>query len=143
MDKAQVYELLNANPAFALATIDAGAPRVRGMLLYRADEGGIIFHTGNFKDVHKQLQADPRVEAYFFDPKKFTEIRINGVVEELTGEALKVEIANHPSRAFVKGWLDADREGFMKMFVVYRIKDAKACEWTMDKNMAPKDWFSV
>jgi len=139
-----VYELMNKNPAFALATVDQGAPRVRGMLLYSAGAEGIIFHSGAFKDLHKQLLADPRVELYFFDPKTFVEVRVNATVEIVDDNAFKTEIANHPSRAFVKKWMESGNlEEFFKMFMVYRLKNPKACAWTMETNFAPKVWFDL
>lgn len=55
MNKNKIFNFLNANPVFHLATVDGNKPHVRGLLLYRADENGIIFHTGKMKDLHKQL----------------------------------------------------------------------------------------
>ena len=35
------------------------------MLLFKADNRqGIIFHTGTFKDLYRQLQANPSVEMF-------------------------------------------------------------------------------
>ena len=51
MNEKEMYDLMNANPAFHLATVEGEQPRVRGMLLFRADENGIIFHTASTKDV--------------------------------------------------------------------------------------------
>lgn len=44
MTKTEIIDLINKNPASHLATVDGTRPRVRGMLIYRADEQGIIFH---------------------------------------------------------------------------------------------------
>jgi len=46
MTKQEVFEAISKSPAFYLATLDGDQPRVRGMMLYKADENGIIFHTG-------------------------------------------------------------------------------------------------
>jgi len=46
LQKSQIFDLLNKNLVFFLATVEGTEPRVRGMMLYRADESGIIFHTG-------------------------------------------------------------------------------------------------
>ena len=62
MTKDQIFELMNSNLAFYLATVENGEPRVRGMMLYKADETGIIFHTGAFKDVYRQIIANPNVQ---------------------------------------------------------------------------------
>ena len=65
MTKSEILALINANPACHLATVEGNAPRVRGILLYRADENGLVFHTGNTKDLHRQLTRNPKVEFCF------------------------------------------------------------------------------
>ena len=40
-------------------------PRVRGMMMYRADASGLIFHTGNYKALAQQLAANQQVEVCF------------------------------------------------------------------------------
>ena len=57
MTKEQIFELINGmqNPVMYVATSENGQPHVRGILLYSADENGIVFHTGKFKALHKIL----------------------------------------------------------------------------------------
>ncbi|MDY3790969.1 MAG: pyridoxamine 5'-phosphate oxidase family protein [Oscillospiraceae bacterium] len=55
MTPQEMFRLINENPAFYLATSDGDQPRVRGMLLYRADKNGFIFHTASTKDVFSQI----------------------------------------------------------------------------------------
>jgi len=43
MDKNEIFNLINQNPVFFLAITDGDQPRVRGMLLYRADESVLYF----------------------------------------------------------------------------------------------------
>ena len=90
------------NPGFHLATIDGDFPRVRGMFLFRADSNGIIFHTGAFKDLYSQVLACPNVELCFNEQN--TQVRVSGCLEIIDDNALKDEIVNHPSRAFLQGW---------------------------------------
>ena len=47
MTKEELYTMMNQNPAFHLSTVEGNQPHVRGMLLFRADENGIIFHTAS------------------------------------------------------------------------------------------------
>ena len=61
MGKKHVFEIINRNPVMFLATIDGSEPRVRGMMLYKADESGIVFHTGPQKDVYRQIIENPNV----------------------------------------------------------------------------------
>ena len=99
MNKNEVYDFLNENPGFHLATVEDNQPRVRGMLLFRADENGIIFHTASKKDVYKQLIKNPNSEMCFNSPIK--QIRVTGEILEVENSELKEEIFNHPSRKYL------------------------------------------
>ncbi|MHC4570699.1 MAG: pyridoxamine 5'-phosphate oxidase family protein [Planctomycetota bacterium] len=83
MTKKQVFEFIRNNPVFSLATSEENKPHVRTMMLYRADESGIIFTTGENKDVHRQLSANPQVEMCFYSAEEQRQIRIGGTVEVL------------------------------------------------------------
>lgn len=138
MNKEEIYELMNENPVFYLATADGDKPKVRGMLLYKADKEGIVFHTGTMKLVYEQLKNNPNVELCFFDMKKWMQVRASGTVEVLEGNRLKEEISAHPSRAFLKGWKESGTiEEFYDSFVVFRLKNAEARTWTMEANLEP------
>ena len=65
MKKEEMFQLMNANPVFHLATMDGDQPRVRGMLSFRANEDGIIFHTASTKDVYAQIMKNPKAELCF------------------------------------------------------------------------------
>jgi uncharacterized pyridoxamine 5'-phosphate oxidase family protein len=137
--KNEIFELINANPAFQLATVEGDQPRVRTVFLFRADDNGIIFHTGAFKDLHKQIEANPKVELHFYDPKKNIQVRVTGRFEQITDNAFKDEIFNHPSRAFLKPMRNAGPlADFYKNFIVYTLKNGSAIWWTMQENLAPK-----
>jgi pyridoxine/pyridoxamine 5'-phosphate oxidase len=109
MNATAILELLTANPAFYLATTDLGEPRVRGMLLYRADAGGILFHTGAMKEVCRQLLTDPAVELCFFDPQRMTQVRVRGTAQLVEGLARVWTMANNfaPQEPVVLGTISA------------------------------------
>jgi len=139
MNKNEIYELINKNPVFYLATCDGDQPRVRGMLLYKADESGIIFHTGTMKDLYGQVMKNPKVELCFNDFKSGTQVRVRGELEVIDDNDLKEEISNHPTRQFLKPWKDSiDLQEFYNSFVVFRLKNGIAVTWTMEDNFAPK-----
>jgi uncharacterized pyridoxamine 5'-phosphate oxidase family protein len=141
MQKEQVFEIINKIPVFFLATIEDTEPRVRGIALYKADESGIVFHTGPQKDVFHQIQKNPNVQMCFYDAAQNIQVRIRGKLEKIDDNGLKEEISNHPSRAFMKGWKAkcATVEDFYNMFSVFRLKNGKANVWTFETNMAPKE----
>jgi pyridoxamine 5'-phosphate oxidase len=137
MTKEEVIDGINENPVFYLATVDEGKPRVRGMLLYRADENGLVFHTARCKDLSWQLAKDNNVEMCF--NVKGTQIRISGKAELIDDNSIKDEIAANPSRAFIKKWKDSvSPEIFYKEFLVYHVKGEDITLWTMARNLEPK-----
>jgi uncharacterized pyridoxamine 5'-phosphate oxidase family protein len=139
MTKEQLFELMNSNLGFHLATVENGEPRVRGMMLYKADETGIVFHTGDFKDVYRQIIANPNVQMCFNDMAKGIQVRVRGSLEEVMDTDLKDEISNHPTRAFLKKLREnSPIEEFYSSIKVFRMKNGIANVWTFDMNFAPK-----
>lgn len=134
MEKEAIYQLMNENPAFHLATVEGDQPRVRGMLLFRADENGIIFHTASTKDVFKQMMENPKAELCF--QGKGSQIRVAGVLEHVEDDGLKVEIFNHPSRKFLQAWKE---NGVDIQLEIFRLKNGTAVEWTMETNFDKKE----
>jgi uncharacterized pyridoxamine 5'-phosphate oxidase family protein len=138
MTKAEILEFIRKNPVFALATSEDNKPHVRMMMLYRADENGLIFNTGENKDVHKQLSGNENVEMCFYNKQQGRQIRVSGSVEELEDLELKKQVVkNFP---FLKEWVD--REGY-DVLVVYCLKNGKAAVWTIELNFKPKEYIQL
>ncbi|MCX5750871.1 MAG: pyridoxamine 5'-phosphate oxidase family protein [Candidatus Saganbacteria bacterium] len=140
MNKKEILEMINANPAFHLATVEGDQPHCRGMFLYKADENGIIFHSGSMKAVHHQIESNPKVELCFNDFKNGVQVRVSGKLEILEDKVLKDEMYAHPSRQFLKPWRESGPlKDFYNTFKVYRLSGGKAVTWTMATNFAPKE----
>ncbi len=135
MTKKEIFDFLNANPVFHLATVEGNKPRVRGMLMYWADEKGIIFHTGKMKDLHKQLTENPNVELSFNNGniENLIQIRVSGTVELVEDIELKKEIVQ--KREFLKPFVE--KAGYGPL-AVYRLKNGTATVWAMKTNLEPK-----
>jgi pyridoxamine 5'-phosphate oxidase len=138
MDKQEIIQFLNTNPVVYLATAEDNQPHVRGMMLYRADDKGIIFHTGTGKDLSQQMLKNPKVELCCFNPQSKLQVRVSGVAELINDLELKKEIVNN--RQFLKPWVD--QYGYESL-AVYRIKDCKATPWTFETNLAPKEYIKL
>ncbi len=138
MTSKEVIEFAAKNPVFALGTTDGGRPRVRMMMLYRADDSGLIFTTGRDKDVNKQLQANPAVEMCFYDAAQGREVRIEGSVEPLNDLKLKKQIVK--DFPFLKPWVES--QGY-EVMATYRLKGGKAVTWTMETNFDPKQYIQL
>jgi pyridoxamine 5'-phosphate oxidase len=129
----EMYNLMNANPAFHLATVEGDQPRVRGMLLFRVDENGIIFHTASTKDVFAQIKANPKAEMCFCGDG--VQIRVTGVLEQVFDEQLREEIFAHPTRKFLQAWKE---NGIDNLLQIFRMKNCQAVTWTMETNFCEK-----
>jgi pyridoxamine 5'-phosphate oxidase len=140
VNKNEIFDFLNAYPVFHLATVEGNRPHVRGMLMYRADEQGIIFHTGKVKDLHRQLTENPHVEMCFNNGKfeDLVQIRIGGAVELVENLGLKKEIVQ--KRDFLKPWVD--KWGYEPL-AVYRLNKGIATIWTMKTNFEPKEFVEL
>ncbi len=130
MTREQIVEFIHANPACHLATIENGQPRVRGMLAYRADASGLIFHTGRAKAVCRQMLQDPHVEVCFNSPD--AQVRVCGLAEPVDDLQLKKEIVE--ARPFMKPWVE--KHGY-DLIAVFRITKCQASVWTMATNFEP------
>ncbi len=134
MTREDVFDFMNAHLACHLATVEGGEPRVRGMWAYRADEKGIVFHTGTFKDLYRQLTADPAVEFCFNDFEKGIQVRVRGEAREEKDASLKEEIV--AAREFLRPFVE--KPDGRDQLAVFRVTELTACVWTMDTNTEPK-----
>lgn len=138
MNKDEIMKLINSCQIFHLATIEGSKPHVRAMMLYSADENGIIFHTGKIKDVYKQLSINQKVELCFNNHQENIQIRVEGSVKLEEDLELKKEIV--AKREFLKPWIE--KSGY-DMLAVYRLKNGIATIWTFDTNFAAKNYIKL
>lgn len=138
MTKKEIFEVITKNPVFHLATVEGNQPHVRAMFLYRADESGILFHTGTVKNVYKQIINNNKVELCF--SCNGIEIRITGELELIDDNSLKDEILEHPTRGFLRSFKEKGLfKDFYKDVAVFRMKNGVASPWTMDMNFSEKE----
>ncbi len=131
MTKEDIYRFLEENPFFALATSDSNVPHVRTLRMHKADETGIYFMTGKFKDVYRQLSLNPVVELCFSN--RDFQVRVSGRVENLDRDSdLKKEILE--ARPFMKEWIE--KYG-LKYMAVFRLAHGTATTWSLETEMQP------
>lgn len=138
MSSEEIFALINSHPVFHLATVEGDQPRVRGMLLFRADSNGIVFHTASTKDVFKQIMANPKAEMCFSCGD--VQIRVTGVLEQNHDPQLREEIFAHPTRKFLQAWKEKGIDDLMQVFV---LKNCTAVTWTMATNFEPKEKIAL
>ena len=59
---SKVNDFLTEAGVFFLATVDGDQPKARPLGAHLEMDGKVIFGVGDFKDVYKQMQANPKVE---------------------------------------------------------------------------------
>ena len=148
MTKEEILAFAERNPVFALATIDAGKPKILGpilvdeyphvrmMMLAMVEDGELIFCTGRDKDVNVQMTVNPAVEMCFYSQDEGVQVRIAGKVKEIRGEGIKKRIVE--KFEFLKPWVEA--EG-LDVLATYRLTKARATTWTMETNFEPKHYI--
>ncbi len=135
MNFKDYIKFANENPVCYLATTDGDQPRVRGFLLWFADETGFYFHTGATKSVCEQLKKNPKLEICFFAPAPPPNVgkmmRLAGKVRFLDDIALKTRLLEE--RPFLKA-IGIGRPDD-PLLVVFQIYTGEAHFWTMENNM--------
>jgi pyridoxamine 5'-phosphate oxidase len=137
MNKAEILAFLNANRDCFLATVEGDKPHVRAIGMVKADEDGIILEIGTFKDVYKQMVANPNVELCFYNAKAGTQIRVSGAVEPVDDIELKKEIV--VQRPFLK---ERIAKGGYEAMGVFRLK-GQAYVWSFATNLEPKKYVQL
>ncbi|HUT96944.1 MAG TPA: pyridoxamine 5'-phosphate oxidase family protein [Dehalococcoidales bacterium] len=138
MNKSEILAFLNANTTCYMATLEGDKPRVRAMGMVSAGEDGIIIQTGTYKDIYKQLSANPNVELCFFNAKDGIQVRVSGAVEPV--EDLKVKEAIVAQRTFLKPIVE--KEGYDPI-AVYRLSKGMAYVWSFATNLEPKTYVQL
>jgi pyridoxamine 5'-phosphate oxidase len=138
MTKDQILALINKTPYCALATTDGNQPRVRTVMILRADERGILFNTGKMKDLYRQIAANPEVELCFFEQTERVQVRVTGRLEEQRdAETVELVLAKLP---FLKPIVEARGTDTLAPYV---LKRGRATVWTMATNMDPKTFVDL
>ena len=59
---SKINDFLNEAGVFFLATVDGDQPKLRPLGLHMEADGKVLFGIGDFKDVYRQLSANPKTE---------------------------------------------------------------------------------
>jgi len=139
MDLKDCIKFTNENPICYLATADGDQPRVRALGFWFADETGFYFQTTSFKEFPHQIIKNPNIEVCFYKHEGMigTMLRISGKAEFVENKELREKAMN--DRPFLKSFgLTVDSPKML----IFRISNGKAHFWTMDKNLAPKEYIN-
>lgn len=138
MDFKDCIKFANETPVCYLATVEGDQPRVRALGFWFADESGFYFQTAAMKDMYKQLQANPKVEACFWqsDETPWKMMRVAGEIEFVDDPELKKKVLE--DRPFLKkSGMTFDHLGL----IIFRIAKGEAYFWTTATNFEPKKFI--
>ena len=82
----KVNEILTKAEVFYLATVNGDKPKVRPLGFHLLFEDKIYFGVGTFKEVYKQMEANPNVEIAAWDGERF--LRYYGTADLTKNEAV-------------------------------------------------------
>jgi uncharacterized pyridoxamine 5'-phosphate oxidase family protein len=123
-------QFASENPVCYVATMDGDQPRVRGFLLWLADENGFTFIGLSPKRVSSQLKANPKVEVCFYNnPAELSgakQMRVTGEVEFLEDQETLDKA--YETRAFLDDLAGRSIRPFVEVF---RISSGEAHFWTL------------
>lgn len=136
MDLSDCTKFANENPICYLATTEGDQPRVRGFMLWFADETGFYFHTGTPKPICHQLKINPKAEVCFYkyapaEEGGGTMLRVAGKTEFLDDLDLKARLLDE--RPFLRAM--GINDPAEPTLAVFRLYTGEAYFWTMAQNM--------
>ena len=138
MNRDEILQFISSHPACHLATTEGNQPRVRGMLICKADQEGILFQTADSKDLWNQIEGNPKVEICFNDFQTGLQIRVTGTAEVVEDQGLKEEIVG--KRSFLKPAVE--KRGY-QMIKLFRVRKGRTLVWTREKNFDPKEYIEI
>ncbi len=136
MNATEILDFVNQTVSCNIATCEGTQPHTRGIMTYRADKDGIIFHTSAKKEFFKQLQKNPSVELCFL--RDNIQVRITGTAKLLDDQKLKEEIVG--KRAFLQPMVEKMGYDFLSVF---RVENMTATVWTMTTNLQPAEFIKL
>ena len=130
MDLRDCIKFATENPVCYLATIDGDQPRVRGLLMWFANEDGFYFATLSPKEMSKQLKKNPKVEVCFYNnPAELSDMkqmRLTGKAEFVDDEALKKKVSEE--RGYLASFVG---KPIGPLWEIFRIHAGEAHFWTL------------
>jgi pyridoxamine 5'-phosphate oxidase len=90
--------------AMTLATVEAGAPSARVVLLKGVDDAGFVFFTNYGSRKGRALDADPRAALVFFWPELERQVRVEGDVQRVSVQESDAYFASRPRASQVGAW---------------------------------------
>jgi len=131
-------QFASENPVCYLATNEGDQPRVRGLLMWFADDNGFHFATLSPKDMSQQMKNNPKVELCFYNNAPELQdakmMRLTGEIELVEDKELHKKIVKE--RSFLGDIAHVDIDPLTE---VWRINHGITHFWTMADVLKEKE----
>lgn len=140
MKEAWAHEPDDAN-AMTLATVSAdGAPSARIVLLKGADERGFVFYTNTESRKGDELAGNTRAALLFHWKPQGRQVRIEGLVEPVTGEEADAYYASRPRISRLGAWASDQSRELSERAVLERRLAEYAAKYPGETIPRPPHW---
>lgn len=133
---------INDPSAMALATVDSdGLPNVRMVLMKEHDERGFVFYTNRQSAKGCELDASWRAAINFHWKSLRRQVRIRGIVEEVTGAESDAYFASRPRDARIGAWASEQSRALESRFAFEKAIAATALKYPVGDVPRPPHWI--
>jgi len=133
---------INDPSAMALATVDSdGLPNVRMVLMKEHDERGFVFYTNRQSAKGCELDASWRAAINFHWKSLRRQVRVRGIVEEVTGAESDAYFASRPRDARIGAWASEQSRALESRFAFEKAIAATALKYPVGDVPRPPHWI--
>ena len=132
--------------AMALATVDAdGLPNIRMVLLKALDPAGhanrgFVFFTNYESEKGRELLATPKAALDFYWKSLRRQVRVRGLVSEVTAEEADAYFASRPRGAQIGAWASQQSRPLESRFALEKAVAVTAAKFHLGKVPRPPHW---
>lgn len=133
---------INDPSAMALATVDSdGLPNVRMVLMKEHDERGFVFYTNRQSAKGCELDASWRAAVNFHWKSLRRQVRVRGIVEEVTAAESDAYFASRPRDARIGAWASEQSRALESRFAFEKAIAATALKYPVGDVPRPPHWI--
>ena len=133
---------INDPSAMALATVDSdGLPNVRMVLMKEHDERGFVFYTNRQSAKGCELDVSWRAAINFHWKSLRRQVRVRGIVEEVTEAESDAYFASRPRDARIGAWASEQSRALESRFAFEKAIAATALKYPVGDVPRPPHWI--
>jgi pyridoxamine 5'-phosphate oxidase len=133
---------INDPSAMALSTVDAsGMPNIRMVLMKDWDERGFVFYTNRESAKGRELDASWKAAANFHWKSLRRQVRVRGLVEQVTDAESDAYFASRPRDARIGAWASQQSRPVESRFAFEKAIAGYALKYPIGDVPRPPHWI--